>query len=226
MRSIKTKLSRALLRSVDETSGEGPSSEIVEGEGDRDCVGGLWEALGTLQYRFMLERGLEPHHVLLDVACGSLRAGARFIAYLDTGHYLGIEVLGKLIDAGVDRELGQKVAAAKSPELVMSDRFEFERFSKQPDFVIAQSLFAHLTGRDIRLCLRNLRSVAKPGTRFFASFFETHKPQANAEHSDPRGKFLYSREQMWQFGAEFGWCSRYIGHWNHPRDQRMFEYFI
>ena len=185
-----------------------------------------WGRTGGVGVRHQISRAAVLQVRLLDVACGSLRAGARFIAYLDTGHYLGIEMLGKLIDAGVDRELGQKVAAAKSPELVMSDRFEFERFSKQPDFVIAQSLFAHLTGRDIRLCLRNLRSVAKPGTRFFASFFETHKPQANAEHSDPRGKFLYSREQMWQFGAEFGWRSRYIGHWNHPRDQRMFEYFI
>src|SRR5512140_1078727 len=132
MRSIKTKLSRALLRSVDETAGEDPCSETIEGDGHPESVGGLWEVLATLQYRFMLDRGLEPHHVLLDMACGSLRAGARFIPYLDPGNYLGIEMLGKLIDAGVDRELGHKVAAGNSPELVKSDRFELERFSKQP----------------------------------------------------------------------------------------------
>jgi ubiquinone/menaquinone biosynthesis C-methylase UbiE len=226
MRSIKATLARALLRSLDGSADEDPGSEIVDGDGHRDYVGGLWETVGTLQFRFMVEQGLEPQHVLLDVACGSLRGGVRFVPYLDPGHYLGIDMHRKLIDAGVDKELGQKLVALKKPEFVVSDRFEFEKFSQQPDFAIAQSLFSHLTRQDIQLCLRNLRSVARPGTRFFASFFEVQQPQKNADRSDPRGKFLYSRDQMGEFGAECGWRSRYLGDWKHPRQQRMFEYFI
>jgi len=160
------------------------------------------------------------------VACGSLRGGVRFIPYLEPGNYLGIDMQSRLIDAGVRKELGEKLSALKQPEFVVSDRFEFDRFSKRPDFAIAQSLFSHLTAGDISLCLRNLRAVAKPGTRFYASFFETERPLKNAEKSDPHGKFLYSRDQMSQFGAECGWSSRYIGDWNHPREQKMFEYFI
>jgi ubiquinone/menaquinone biosynthesis C-methylase UbiE len=225
MRSIKQALTRKLLQSLDATA-EDVGSEIVDGDGHRAYVGGLWEALGTLQFHFMIDQGLEPQHVLLDVACGSLRGGVRFIPYLQPRCYLGIDMQQRLIDIGIEKELGRKLHALKHPEFVTSDRFEFDRFSTQPDFAIAQSLFSHLTAPDISLCLKNLRAVAKPGTKFYASFFETEQPHKNATTSDPRGKFLYTRHQMAEFGAQCGWNSRYIGAWGHPRDQRMFEYFL
>jgi ubiquinone/menaquinone biosynthesis C-methylase UbiE len=225
MRSIKQALTRRLLQSLDATA-EDVGSEIVDGDGHRAYVGGLWERLGTLQFRFMIDQGLEPQHVLLDVACGSLRGGVRFIPYLEPRCYLGIDMQQRLIDIGIEKELGPKLHALKQPEFVTSDRFEFDRFSRQPDFAIAQSLFSHLTAYDIALCLRNLRAVATPGTKFYASFFEVQRPHRNAEKSDPRGKFLYTRHEMTQFGTECGWSSRYIGTWSHPRDQRMFEYFL
>lgn len=174
----------------------------------------------------MVEQGLEPQHVLLDVACGSLRGGVRFIPYLEPGNYLGIEMHRRLVEAGVEHELGLKLNALKRPEFVVSDQFEFQRFSKAPDFAMAQSLFSHLTAADITLCLRNLRGVAKPNTRFYVTFFEVDRPQQNASTSDPRGKFLYTRDEMARFGAATGWSSRYIGDWRHPRQQRMFEYFL
>ena len=217
---------QALIRRLVDSVGEDAGSVIVDGDGHRDYVGGLWEALGTLQFRFMVDQGLEPRHVLLDVACGSLRAGVRFIPYLEPGNYLGIDMHKKLIDAGVEIELGKKLYALKKPEFVVSDQFEFDSFSRLPDFAIAQSLFSHLTANDIALCLRNLRKVAKPDTRLFASFFESEQPQRNVDRSEPRGKFLYTRDQMGKMGAECGWKSRYIGDWNHPRDQKMFEYFL
>src|ERR1700761_941027 len=143
MRSIKQALTRRLLQSLDATA-EDEGSEIVDGDGHRAYVGGLWETLGTLQFRFMIEQGLEPHHVLLDVACGSLRGGVRFIPYLERGGYLGIEMQQRLIDIGIEKELGRKLYTLKRPEFVTSDRFEFDQFSMQPDFAIAQSLFSHL----------------------------------------------------------------------------------
>jgi len=222
MRSIKEALARRLLQDAGEDAG----SEIVDGDGHRAYVGGLWEALGTLQFRFMVEQGLEPQHVLVDVACGSLRGGVRFVPYLEPGNYLGIDMQSRLIEAGISKELGPKLCALKKPEFVVSDGFDFERFSRAPDFAIAQSLFSHLTAQDISLCLQKLRAVAKPNTRFYASFFETERPSNNPAKSDPRGKFLYSRDQMAQFGAAHGWRSRYIGDWDHPRKQRMFEYFL
>lgn len=45
--------------------------------GHRNYVGGLWDEIGLLQFEFLKSRGLKPHHVLVDIACGSLRAGVR-----------------------------------------------------------------------------------------------------------------------------------------------------
>ncbi|HEY2200624.1 MAG TPA: hypothetical protein VGH56_01955, partial [Solirubrobacteraceae bacterium] len=58
--------------------------------GHRAYIGGRWEEYGQLEFDFMVERGLRPEHVMLDIACGSLRAGVRLIPYLDAGNYLGI----------------------------------------------------------------------------------------------------------------------------------------
>ena len=49
----------------------------------REMVGGNWEELGKLQFSFMVNfAGLKPDDVLLDLACGSFRAGRLFIPYL------------------------------------------------------------------------------------------------------------------------------------------------
>jgi hypothetical protein len=72
----------------------------VGGEGPRGFVGGLWHELGELQFKFLVDHGLRPNHVLLDIACGSLRAGIRLIPYLQSGNYLGIDINSSLIEHG------------------------------------------------------------------------------------------------------------------------------
>src|SRR5216684_3760408 len=57
----------------------------------REYVGGHWDHMGRLQISYLMEHGLQPHHYLLDVACGSLRAGRYFILYLQPGHYYGLD---------------------------------------------------------------------------------------------------------------------------------------
>jgi SAM-dependent methyltransferase len=236
MRSIKQKIRRRLLRvlnvspdyanvnpelfSVDDNIG----SEMVGSRGHREYVGGLWEVLGTLQFRYMVQQGLEPQHVLLDIACGSLRAGVRIIPYLDRGNYLGFEIEQRLIDIGIRQELGLQLYEIKRPEFVVSDAFEFERFSKQPDFVLAHAVFTQLTEADILACLENLRRKAKSSTRLYATFNESDGTVQNPARSDPHLSFYYTQKQMFQFGKASGWSTRYIGDWNHPRRQKMLEY--
>jgi O-methyltransferase involved in polyketide biosynthesis len=107
---------------------------------------------------------------------------------------------------------------------VISDEFAFEKFDRRPNFGIAQSLFSHLNETDIRLCLENLRPVAAPGCRFFATFVETAEAAANPDQSHSHGRFEFTRAQMEGFGRDTGWQAHYIGDWGHPRGQRMIEY--
>ncbi|MGP7735212.1 class I SAM-dependent methyltransferase [Oceanimonas smirnovii] len=200
--------------------------DTINAIGHRDYVGGHWEEIGQLQFNFLVAQGLQPEHTFLDIACGSLRGGVHFINYLLSGNYLGLDKEQELINRGIEHELGKKQEAEKKPEFVISDCFEFGKFSKIPDYAIAQSLFTHLTEEDIRLCLTNLKAFAgdKPLT-FFATFFECETPQkGELETSHSHAKFEYTRQQMEQFGKEAGWHMEYIGDWNHPRGQVIAQY--
>lgn len=190
--------------------------------GHRGYVGGLWEEIGQLQFDFLLAQGLKPHHCLLDIACGSLRAGVHFIRYLDQGNYLGIDKEPGLIKLGIEQELGRETSELKRPEFVVSASFEFS-FSKRPQYAIAQSLFTHLTPGDITLCLGNLRQFVGSGHVFFATFFEGDSSR-NPARSHSHAHFEYSRNDMESFGLATGWNPVYIGDWNHPRGQKMFKY--
>lgn len=193
--------------------------------GHREYVGGDWDALGKLQFEFMLKMGLQPAYVLLDVGCGALRAGVKFIEYLDDGNYLGLDSEKWLIQIGVRKELGTDLRRRKSPQFVASKSFAFDRFSKRPDYAIAQSLFTHLAEPDIRLCLEKMRRFINPGGRFYATYFiadESHVNESSRSHS--RRSFRYPRATVEDFGVEAGWRQRYIGDWAHPRRQMMVEY--
>lgn len=196
----------------------------VGGEGPRGFVGGLWHEMGELQFRFLVEHGLRPEHIFLDIACGSLRLGVRTIPYLNPGNYLGIDMKPDLIEHGKAVEVGPTMCGIKCPEFVISDTFEFQRFSKRPDFAIAQSLFSHLIADDIRMCLSKLSAHRKETTAFYATFFETDKPAINPPVSHPHDVFKFTRSEMAEFGREAGWAMEYIGDWEHPRAQKMVKY--
>ena len=189
----------------------------------RAYVGGKWDEIGRLQLDFMIARGLRPEDVFLDVACGSLRGGVHFIKYLDPGNYLGIDKERTLVRRGASRELPRAVRKQKHPEFVISDAFEFERFSKRPQFSLAQSLFTHLVPEQIERCLANLLGFVPAGHDFYATFYPGESA-ANPASSDDFKRFAYSREELSALAQRTGWNSDYIGDWGHPRGQLMMRF--
>lgn len=195
--------------------------------GHRAFVGGdgpFWDLIGQKQVDYLVQAGLQPNQVLLDFACGSLRAGRLLIDYLDEGNYLGMDKEIGLIILGVAEEVGTEKYLRKRPEFVVSDRFEFDRFSKQPDFIIAQSLYTHLTLADIEQSLKSLRAWISGDTRFFATFFETEKPGSNPAASHSHVNFHYTQAELAAAADRTGWQMIYHGDWNHPRNQMMVEF--
>ena len=153
------------------------------------------------------------------VLCG----GVRLIPYLDRGNYLGIEKEERLVRIGIAKELGAELYASKAPEFVISPSFEFEKFSRKPNFALAQSLFTHLREDHIALCLSKLRQFVNPGSRFFATYFLGGAKRSPGE-SNACHMFVYTREQAETFGRSAGWKPNYIGDWDHPRNQMIIEY--
>jgi hypothetical protein len=188
-------------------------TEGVAALGHRGYVGRGWDSMGPLQFRFLRERGLRPEDVLCDIGCGSLRAGCHLIPYLDRGQYLGLDAVRELVAAGIERELDPVVLAAKAPEFVISERFEFERFSRVATVALAVSLFTHLTRDDIVSCLTRLARWTGGACTCFATFFESSRPARNYRASHPHLGFHYTRREMAELGARSGWSSEYLGEW-------------
>lgn len=192
--------------------------------GHRNYIGGNWEKIGKLQFDFLIKKGLEPHNVFLDIACGSLRAGVHLIPYLDEGNYLGIEKEKTLIDLGLEHELKPEIFQEKSPEFVVSKDFDFSKFSKVPDYAIAQSLFTHLPPDLINLCFKNLRENINSNGFFYATFFVTDHKVDNPNFPHDHDNYKYTISEIKAFGLDNGWDSKFIGEWGHPRYQQIVEY--
>lgn len=201
------------------------------GKGDeRANVGGLWQEMGQRQLDFLRAEGLEPQHRLLDVGCGSLRAGIRFIDYLDPGNYYGIDQFQKRLDAGAD-EVARAGLSHKPYSLARTGTFDTP-FGVEFDYALAQSVFSHLPLNTIALCLLKLQRDVKPGGRFYATFFPNHHGRGHVEpirsegrrpvttfpHKDP---YHYPPEVFEWLCEPTSWDVEYRGGWDHPRGQHM-----
>ena len=206
-------------------------TEIDRGR-HRSWVGGYWDELGNLQYRFLEERGLLPQHKLLDIGCGSLRGGIHFIQYLNAGNYFGLDVNSSLIKAG-QKELIAANILDKDPVLLVNDKFEFSNFGTSFDYALAFSVFTHLFLNHIGRCLLEVAQVLKPNGMFFATFFEapTSVYIDRIEHElggtttnydlDP---FHYSVEEISVVANKVGLSAELVKDWIHPRGQKMLKF--
>ncbi len=208
------------------------SGEQIEQGAHRGFVGGLWDELGLLQFEFLRERGLRPDDRLLDVGCGALRGGVHFIRYLDDGGYYGIDRNASLLAAATEVELPRAGLAARRPNLLLNDRFEFSRFGATFRWALAQSVFTHLPLNSIERCLVNIAEVLEPGGRFYATFFEAPTLHHLEEVIRPDGIVSYSDADPYHYHprafehlvADLPLAARNLGGWEHPRAQNMLEF--
>jgi SAM-dependent methyltransferase len=210
------------------------ADQIRQGQ-HRTRAGGLWDEMGSLQLKFMVEQGLEGEDRLLDVGCGPLRAGIHFVEYLAPQNYYGIDVNETLLDVGYGVELPPKLRR-KLPRdhLRCTDRFHCD-FGVTFDMAIAQSLFTHIPLNDIRLCLYRVAPRMRVGGRFFATFFEAPAEfrldrVLDRKKPNKRDKFT-ERNPFWYWPSDLAWAAtfapwrfRYIGDWGHPKNQKMVEF--
>ena len=199
----------------------------VDADWHRKAVGGLWDTIGQLQFDLLVREGLEPRHRLLDIGCGSLRGGVHFIAYLDVGHYAGVDKSVERLRAGREVELARAGLVAKAPVLEVVDDFDFARLGGTFDYAVALSLFTHLPLELIRTCLAKLDDVLVCGGRLYATFLELERD--DERRTVERSERLYAKDPNFWFAfdelrAACGGTSleaEYIGDWGHPRDQKL-----
>lgn len=212
------------------------SDEEVTAGMHREFVGQLWEEIGALQLDFLVSRGLTPETRLLDLGCGCLRGGVRFIRYLAPGNYYGMDANESLLRSGREIELSRAGLADRLPaqNLLLNRDFEAWRFGVAFDMVLAQSVFSHLPREWLRRCLQELAPSVTAGGSFFASFFPCpadwpeHQPRFDAASGVTtfwdRDPFHYRERDLVAAANLRDWEVECLRGWGHPRGQWMVRF--
>jgi SAM-dependent methyltransferase len=174
-----------------------------------------YDFMGATQFRLLCTLGLLANHSVLDVGCGSLRAGRLFIGYLDKERYFGIEPNKWLIEDAISREIGNDLVELKKPRFSHKSDFATDVFSQQFDFIIAQSIFSHAGTDLISTALRNFSGSLKPNGLVAVTFVEGISEPNSSGWRYP-GCFKYRHSTIQRFAKEAGFSIVRLP-WYHPR---------
>jgi len=171
----------------------------------------------AMQFNLLTALGLREDHSLLDIGCGSLRAGRLFIFYLRPGRYFGLEPERWLIEEGIRQELGQEILSVKRPTFSHDRDFTLSAFGRQFDFLLAQSVFSHAAPRQVRRCLAEAHAVMTPTAIFVATYWRGRENYTGEGWVYP-GRVRYTADDMAALAHEQGLVSQTLD-WTHPSGQ-------
>ncbi|MGW7488084.1 class I SAM-dependent methyltransferase [Streptomyces sp. NPDC054786] len=168
-----------------------------------------WLALGEMQFDYLTEHGLKPGHRMLDIGCGNLRAGWRFIAHLDTGNYYGIDISPDIL-ISAKQTLTTYELQDKLPHLTITQNLTLDFLpSAHFDVVHAHSVFSHSPLGVIDECLAHVGRILAPGGFFDFTFDRTE----GAEHQVLREDFYYRTETLLRLARAHGLEARFMADW-------------
>lgn len=176
-----------------------------------------YDIVSAMQFNLLTILGLRERHYLLDIGCGSLRAGRLFIPYLLPGRYFGVEPNQWLLDEGIRSEIGKDLIDAKRPSFSNDDHFSFEALNQSFDFIIAQSIFSHTSLAQLKTCLAEAKKVMKPTCIFAATFVMGDEDYTSDDWVYP-GCVTYRLETFTALAQEQGLVCKTID-WLHPAEQ-------
>lgn len=183
----------------------------------RLAIPALWREpeVGLLQFDFLISNGLRPEHKLLDIGCGPIRAGIHFIDYLNDGNYYGIDCRSEYYIIGY--KIAELLNVNKTWNFFTSKVFYCAVWGVKFDYILAASLFTHLSEDDILLCLQSVKKVMKGDGMFFATFFE--KEDNPPKISD--GLFRHGFNIMMKLAKKAEISIEFIGRFGHPNIRQL-----
>jgi ubiquinone/menaquinone biosynthesis C-methylase UbiE len=168
-----------------------------------------WLALGRMQFDYLLSHGLTPEDRMLEIGCGNLRAGWRFIDYLEPGHYYGIDISPDIL-LEAERTLADQHLQNKLPHLTLVDDLTFG-FLPDREFTVihAHSVFSHSPLEVIEQCFEHVGRIMHPEGRFDFTFDRTE----GAEHHVLWEDFYYRTETLTALAAAHGLSAELMQDW-------------
>ena len=179
--------------------------EAAVGSGSHES----WLALGELQFTYLTGHGLEPGSRMLDIGCGNLRAGWRFIDHLEAGHYYGIDISPDILVAA-KRTVAERGLQEKLPHLTLTKDLTFDFLpAAHFDVVHAHSVFSHSPLEVIGECFAHVGRILAPQGFFDFTFDRT----TGTEHQVLREDFYYRTETLVALAARHGLHARFMDDW-------------
>lgn len=201
------------------TESSPPATEPASTEAHRSHVGPpeKYDLMAADQFKLLTTLGLREHHSLLDVGCGSLRAGRLFIPYLLSGRYFGIEPEEEVLRAGISGEIGEDLVRLREPTFAHVDDFDLTVFGRSFDFLLAQSIFSHATADQVRRCVTSAREVMHESSVFVATYIPGDADYDGDVWVYP-GKVNFRPEFFQELAAEVGLAWQELA-WTHANRQ-------
>ncbi|MQS16635.1 class I SAM-dependent methyltransferase [Streptomyces kaniharaensis] len=168
-----------------------------------------WLALGRMQYDYLVGHGLKPTDRMLEIGCGNLRAGWRFIGHLKTGHYHGIDISPDILHAA-RRTVVQYDLQHKLPNLALVRDLTFDFLPDEHFTVVhAHSVFSHSPRHVIDECLAHVGRILHPDGFFDFTFDRTDGP----DHQVLREDFYYRAETLIAMAERHGLAAKLMDDW-------------
>ncbi len=176
-----------------------------------------YDLMGAMQFNLLTHLGLRETHNLLDIGCGSLRAGRLLITYLFPNRYCGVEPNKWLVQSGIREEIGGDMERIKKPLFQYRDDFNFQLFGRKFNFILAQSIFSHTSQEQLLLCMKNAKEVMAPDAIFAATYKHGEEDYQGKEWHYP-DTIRYTPETIKRVAGDAGLSCTLID-WPHPHSQ-------
>ena len=178
-----------------------------------------WLRLGHRQFDYLTGHGLQPGDRMLEIGCGTLRAGHLFIDYLSAGNYYGIDISPDALIAA-QRIVAEFGLQAKMPHLSLVGGLDL-RFLPASKFTVvhAHNVFAHAPTEVIG---EGFARVSRVMTRD-AIFDFTFDRADGAEHQALRKDFYRRADTLIGLADAYGLDAELMKDWEQlrPRHSKL-----